>query len=85
MNAEKGGGFPTLERHFGGNKALLRRIRKMARANRHYLPGCVWHITHRCHKKEFLPRKRDVSYNGIFAGENSGLRADNTYSLNIPA
>lgn len=28
----------------------------MARANRHYLPGCVWHITHRCHKKEFLLR-----------------------------
>ena len=26
----------------------------MARANRHYLPGYVWHITHRCHKKEFL-------------------------------
>jgi len=26
----------------------------MARANRHYIPGCVWHITHRCHKKEFL-------------------------------
>lgn len=25
-----------------------------ARANRHYLPGCVCHITHRCHKKEFL-------------------------------
>lgn len=28
----------------------------MARANRHYLPGYVWHITHRCHKKEFLFR-----------------------------
>jgi len=28
----------------------------MARANRHYIPGCVWHITHRCHKKEFLLR-----------------------------
>jgi putative transposase len=27
---------------------------KMARAKRHYLPGHVWHITHRCHKKEFL-------------------------------
>lgn len=27
---------------------------KMARAKRHYLPGYVWHITHRCHKKEFL-------------------------------
>jgi REP element-mobilizing transposase RayT len=26
----------------------------MARANRHYLPGYVWHITHRCHKREFL-------------------------------
>ena len=26
----------------------------MARANRHHLPGHVWHITHRCHKREFL-------------------------------
>ena len=26
----------------------------MARANRHYLPGYVWHITHRCHKRAFL-------------------------------
>lgn len=26
----------------------------MARALRHYIPGLVWHITHRCHKKEFL-------------------------------
>jgi putative transposase len=26
----------------------------MARANRHYIPGYLWHITHRCHKKEFL-------------------------------
>jgi REP element-mobilizing transposase RayT len=26
----------------------------MQRANRYYIPGCVWHITHRCHKKEFL-------------------------------
>ena len=26
----------------------------MARAQRHYLPGHVWHLTHRCHKKEFL-------------------------------
>jgi REP element-mobilizing transposase RayT len=24
------------------------------RANRHFIPGYVWHITHRCHKKEFL-------------------------------
>ena len=26
----------------------------MARAQRHYIPGCIWHITHRCHKREFL-------------------------------
>jgi len=26
----------------------------MPRANRHYLPGHAWHITHRCHKQEFL-------------------------------
>lgn len=28
--------------------------KEMPRANRHYIPGYVWHITHRCHKKEFL-------------------------------
>lgn len=26
----------------------------MPRANRHYIPGYIWHITHRCHKQEFL-------------------------------
>jgi len=26
----------------------------MPRANRHFIPGHVWHIAHRCHKKEFL-------------------------------
>jgi len=26
----------------------------MPRADRHYLPGHVWHITHRCHQHEFL-------------------------------
>lgn len=26
----------------------------MPRANRNFLPGHIWHITHRCHKKEFL-------------------------------
>ena len=28
----------------------------MPRANRHYIPEYVWHITHRCHKQEFLLR-----------------------------
>lgn len=26
----------------------------MPRANRYYLPGAVWHITHRCHDRAFL-------------------------------
>ncbi len=26
----------------------------MPRANRYFLPGYTWHITHRCHKQEFL-------------------------------
>jgi hypothetical protein len=26
----------------------------MPRGNRYYLSGYVWHITHRCHKREFL-------------------------------
>jgi len=28
----------------------------MPRANRYFIPGYAWHITHRCHKKEFLLR-----------------------------
>src|SRR5262245_4749237 len=28
----------------------------MPRANRHFLPGQVWHITHRCHAQTFLLR-----------------------------
>jgi putative transposase len=26
----------------------------MPRANRYHIPGYIWHLTHRCHKKEFL-------------------------------
>jgi putative transposase len=26
----------------------------MPRANRYFLPGHVWHLTHRCHHKAFL-------------------------------
>ena len=36
------------------NRTTLNHNELMARANRHHLPGYVWHITHRCHKKEFL-------------------------------
>jgi len=26
----------------------------MPRANRYFIPGYIWHITHRCHKRDFL-------------------------------
>ena len=26
----------------------------MPRANRHFIPGYIWHITHRCHRTEYL-------------------------------
>jgi putative transposase len=26
----------------------------MPRANRYFLPGHVWHVTHRCHQRKFL-------------------------------
>jgi putative transposase len=32
----------------------------MARGKRHYIPGQVWHLTHRCHQRELLLKfKRD--------------------------
>jgi REP element-mobilizing transposase RayT len=39
----------------------------MPRANRYFLPGYIWHITHRCHKREFLlkfnrDKKRWISW-----------------------
>jgi putative transposase len=34
----------------------------LARAKRHYIPGQIWHITHRCHKREFLLRFRKDSH-----------------------
>jgi len=43
-------------RLLGGKNRLLIKRHKMARAHRHYLPGYIWHITQRCHKKEFLLR-----------------------------
>jgi putative transposase len=53
----------------------------MPRANRHFLPGHVWHITHRCHRKKFLlkfakDRKRWIHW--LFqARKRFGLRVLN--------
>ena len=41
----------------------------MPRANRHFLAGHIWHITHRCHQKQFLlkfPRDRRRYLHWVF-------------------
>jgi putative transposase len=41
----------------------------MPRANRYFLPGHIWHITHRCHQKQFLlkfARDRQRYLNWLF-------------------
>ena len=48
----------------------------MPRASRYYIPGHVWHITHRCHKKEFLlkfAKDRQVWLDWLFEKPGSGL------------
>jgi hypothetical protein len=44
----------------------------MPRANRHFIPGYVWHITYRCHKKKFLMEKLDIKAKGREAVEVNG-------------
>ena len=50
----------------------------MPRANRHHIPGQVWHITHRCHEKEFLlkfTRDRKIWLHWLFeAKKRYGLQ-----------
>lgn len=49
----------------------------MPRANRHVLPGHVWHITHRCHRRQFLlkfARDRRMWHHWLFeARQRFGL------------
>ena len=53
----------------------------MPRANRHFLPGQIWHITHRCHEKAFLlkfARDRRTYRHWLFeAKKRFGLRVFN--------
>ena len=39
---------------FEVKKDIISGFISMARANRHFLPGHIWHLTHRCHKRESL-------------------------------
>ena len=49
----------------------------MPGANRHFLPGHVWHITHRCHQKKFEVRARSTA---LFA---LGIRSQKRFGLSV--
>jgi hypothetical protein len=44
----------------------------MPRANRYHLPGHAWHLTHRCHQREFLLK---------FARDRDGIRGSDPRNL----
>ena len=51
----------------------------MPRANRHFLPGQIWHITHRCHEKSFrleFPRDRRAYGSIVFREPRCAYRRD---------
>jgi hypothetical protein len=53
----------------------------MPRASRHFLPGYVWHITHRCHQRKFLlkfARDRRRYLHWLFEALKSGNRQQAT-------
>ncbi len=61
----------------------------MARAQRHYIPGHIWHLTHRCHKREFLlkfPRDRRSWIEWLYQAKKrySGLRVLNYNEIQNP-
>lgn len=59
----------------------------MPRANHHFVPGYVWHVTHRAHQKTFLLKfardrcryPRRVFEAGDLAGENDALTPDHAF------
>ena len=61
----------------------------MVRAQRHYIPGHIWHITHRCHKREFLlkfPRDRRSWIEWLYQAKKrySGLSVLNYNEIQNP-
>lgn len=48
----------------------------MARAHRHFVPGHIWHITHRCHNKRFLLERAEDRQEWLFWLEKAKKRFD---------
>ena len=52
----------------------------MPRANRHFLPSHIWHITHRCHQRAFLLKfaRQGHGYVRSFGRKSGALKPNNT-------
>ena len=47
----------------------------MPRANRYFIPGQIWHLTHRCHKREFLLLQEGTrAYGGLLGPEKRAVK-----------
>jgi len=70
----------------------------MARAKRHYIPGYIWHITHRCHKRQgskgsdvieggagYNLREEAADYKALFEAENEDIGLENAYLWDLNA
>jgi hypothetical protein len=57
----------------------------MPRANRHFLPGCVWHLTHRCHRADTQPLiSVEDFWGGVFVGFVAGYLGSSVLSQVLP-
>jgi len=48
----------------------------MPRANRYFIPGHVWHITHRCHRSEFLLKFTRDRKRWRYGNKGQGIRGN---------
>ncbi len=54
----------------------------MPRAHRHYIPGCVWHITRENDKGEIVKYSMAYINHLVFAGDNGRILGyDNTHNF----
>jgi len=59
----------------------------MARAKRHYIPGQIWHLTHRCHKRDVIPKSIQLvaGRTGQEYNQRKNLKTAEGYQLREPS
>ena len=63
-------------KHLSAGSSRFGQVRgtPMAMAKRHYIPGHIWHITHRCHKREFLLKFAKDRQFWLYCEKNNAVR-----------